>query len=146
MLMNIPRCKFSLEFSEVLHTNLICYHWWSVSGNSEIMHCGIFMNIPYRSVLTRIYDFRRSRISLASTLMKMDQFHAVVCSLTKARKILHQFKQLISGLLCMCGLEGCAINIVIHYTIIIYIRHIHIIYVYILLYYITNYSPACVQE
>ena len=25
----------------------ICYHWLSVSGNSIIMHCGIFINMPY---------------------------------------------------------------------------------------------------
>ena len=39
------------------------------------------MNIPYCSVLTRTYDSKRSRIPLASTLMKMDQIDSCCCLL-----------------------------------------------------------------
>ena len=41
MLTTFPQWNFSLEFPEIPNQNLICYHWPSVSGNSEIMHCGI---------------------------------------------------------------------------------------------------------
>ena len=26
---------------------MLCYHWLSVSGNSEILHCGILIDMPY---------------------------------------------------------------------------------------------------
>ena len=43
-----PQCKFSLEFPEISSQDLmLCYHWLSVSGNSEILHCGILIDMPY---------------------------------------------------------------------------------------------------
>ena len=47
MLTTFPQCNISLEFPKLLSQNLICYHSLSVSGNSEIMHCGILINMPY---------------------------------------------------------------------------------------------------
>ena len=47
MLTTFPQCNFSLEFPEILSQNLICYHRLSVSGNSEMMHCGKLMSMPY---------------------------------------------------------------------------------------------------
>ena len=47
MLTAFPQCNFSLEFQEILSQNLKCYHRLSVSGNSEIMNCGILINLPY---------------------------------------------------------------------------------------------------
>ena len=45
---NIPTVQsFSLEFPLTLRRNLICYHRLSVSGNFEIMHRGILINMPY---------------------------------------------------------------------------------------------------
>ena len=52
--MTFPQCNFSLEIPKILGTNLIGYHRLSVSGNSEVMHCGILINKPYR-------DFAHSR-------------------------------------------------------------------------------------
>ena len=45
-----PQCSFSREFPGMLSQNLICHHWLSVSGNSEIMHCRILINMPYYSL------------------------------------------------------------------------------------------------
>ena len=47
MLTTFPQCKFKLEFPEILSQNYICYQWLSVSGISEILHCGILINMPY---------------------------------------------------------------------------------------------------
>ena len=47
MLTTFPQCNFSLEFSEPLSWNPICYHRLSVSGISKIMRCGIFINMAY---------------------------------------------------------------------------------------------------
>ena len=44
---DILTMQFSLEFPEILSQNLICFHLLSVSGNSEIIHCGILFNMPY---------------------------------------------------------------------------------------------------
>ena len=44
---NIRTMQFLLEFPEILSQNLICPHWLSVSGNSEIMYCGKLINMPY---------------------------------------------------------------------------------------------------
>ena len=43
-----PQGNFSSEFPEALSQNHICYHWLSVSGNSEIMHCGILIYMSYQ--------------------------------------------------------------------------------------------------
>ena len=47
MITTFPQCNFSLEFSEILGQNLICYHWLSVSGNNELIHCGILIDMSY---------------------------------------------------------------------------------------------------
>ena len=44
---NIPTMQFSLEFPEILSQNFLCSHWLSLSGNSEIMYCGILINVPF---------------------------------------------------------------------------------------------------
>ena len=41
-LTTFPQCSFSLEFPEILSQN----HWLIVSGISEIMHCGILVDMP----------------------------------------------------------------------------------------------------
>ena len=40
---------FSLEFPDILSQKYISYHWLSVSGISNIMHCGILITMPYCS-------------------------------------------------------------------------------------------------
>ena len=50
MLTTFPQCNFSLEFPEILSQNHIWYHWLSVCGISQIMHCGILINISYWTV------------------------------------------------------------------------------------------------
>ena len=47
MLTTFSQCNFSLEFPEILSQNPICYHWLSMPGNSNIMHFGILINMPY---------------------------------------------------------------------------------------------------
>ena len=59
---NIPtQCNFLLEFPEILSQNLLCCHCLSVSGNSEIMHCGILLNIKkhYQYWLIDLGFYRR---------------------------------------------------------------------------------------
>ena len=46
MLTIFPRCKFSVELPEILN-NLNWYHGLSVSGNSEMKHCGILITHTY---------------------------------------------------------------------------------------------------
>ena len=41
------QCNLSLEVPEILSQNHIYFHWLSVSGNSNILHCGILIYIPY---------------------------------------------------------------------------------------------------
>ena len=38
------------------HINLLCYHWQSIIGNSEIMHCGILFSIPYSKIMKNPID------------------------------------------------------------------------------------------
>ena len=42
---NIPSMQFIRKFPEILGQNLVHYRWLSVSGNSEIMHCGILIRL-----------------------------------------------------------------------------------------------------
>ena len=39
--------QFSFYLPQILSQNLLGYHRVSVSGNSEVMHCGIRINMPY---------------------------------------------------------------------------------------------------
>ena len=48
VLTSFPQCNLSLEFREILKSKSICFHWLSAPGNSEIMHCGILIYMPYQ--------------------------------------------------------------------------------------------------
>ena len=52
MLATFPHCNFPLGFPEKLSQTLICYHYLSVSGNSDIMRCGMHINMPYFKIST----------------------------------------------------------------------------------------------
>ena len=46
--MRIPQCIISLEFTEILSQNYLCYHCWlSVSEITKMTHFGILINMPY---------------------------------------------------------------------------------------------------
>ena len=48
MFKTFPQCNFSLEFPELLSQTLIMLSLQEcVCGKSQIMHCGIFINMPY---------------------------------------------------------------------------------------------------
>ena len=48
VLTTFPQGNFASEFTEILSQNLVCYHWLSAPGNSEIMHCGILIYMLYQ--------------------------------------------------------------------------------------------------
>ena len=50
-----PQCSFSLGFPEILNQNLVRCHQLSLSGNSEVVRCGILINITYSNEIRQIH-------------------------------------------------------------------------------------------
>ena len=67
MLTTFPHCKFWLELPEILSQNHICYHCLSVSGLSNMMHCGILIKLPYRMFY---HESKAPRIPPKSIMME----------------------------------------------------------------------------
>ena len=47
---NIPTLQFFTGISRNTQWKSIRYHWFSTSGNSILMHCGILINTPYCNI------------------------------------------------------------------------------------------------
>ena len=74
MFTTLPKCNFSLEFQN--HT---CYHWLSVPGISNIMHCGLLINMPYWYMWCLVKPwFKAQNIHVAPK--NKDRFHSYLYS------------------------------------------------------------------
>ena len=82
-----PLGHLKLEFPEILSKNIICYHLLSVSGNSEIMHCGmILINMPYQVPNSTVLNSKHSNpVELPSPPLPFDGGYRLLhltCSLS----------------------------------------------------------------
>ena len=91
-----PQCNFSQEFPEILRQNLICYHSLSVSGNSEVMHCGILINTLYivleKERMFYCVQWSVWHWSVKLILAHQQHFH----NRPKSRKLLHHILFMLS--------------------------------------------------